>query len=383
MALGKYARVDGRRSSSWCSTVTVVMFVALCLVGVWMMTSSSVVPVRNGDEAQENKNQVKEQAEVKEAVSEVSNSNTRQFEDNPGDLPEDATKGDSNVTLEDNSNSSDKQEKWEGNPVERSSDDTKTEGVDDKKTEEEGSNTENESNSDSVENNKDSDETSTKESDSDESEKKPDSDDNKKSDSDESEKQSDDSDETTNTRIEEKVEESDNKESDENFIEKNTNDDTKQKTSKEVYPSGAQSELHEESTTETGSWSTQAAESKNEKESQESSKQATGYKWKLCNVTAGPDFIPCLDNWKAIRSLRSTKHYEHRERHCPEEPPTCLVPVPEGYKRPIEWPKSREKVETDSNLVNYRSLSDRLPVHKVASFSPADMVLQCSTHKAC
>jgi len=344
MALGKYARVDGRRSSSWCSTVTVVMFVALCLVGVWMMTSSSVVPVRNGDEAQENKNQVKEQAEVKEAVSEVSNSNTRQFEDNPGDLPEDATKGDSNVTFEDNSNSSDKQEKLEENPVERSSDDTKTEDVDDKKTEEEGSNTENESNSDSVENNKDSDETSTKESDSDESEKKPDSDDNKKSDSDESEKQSDDSDETTNTRIEEKVEESDNKESDENFIEKNTNDDTKQKTSKEVYPSGAQSELHEESTTETGSWSTQAAESKNEKESQESSKQATGYKWKLCNVTAGPDFIPCLDNWKAIRSLRSTKHYEHRERHCPEEPPTCLVPVPEGYKRPIEWPKSREKI---------------------------------------
>ena len=113
MALGKYARVDGRRSSSWCSTVTVVMFVALCLVGVWMMTSSSVVPVRNGDEAQENKNQVKEQAEVKEAVSEVSNSNTRQFEDNPGDLPEDATKGDSNVTFEDNSNSSDKQEKLE------------------------------------------------------------------------------------------------------------------------------------------------------------------------------------------------------------------------------------------------------------------------------
>uniref|UniRef100_B9HDY3 Methyltransferase n=1 Tax=Populus trichocarpa TaxID=3694 RepID=B9HDY3_POPTR len=26
------------------------------------------------------------------------------------------------------------------------------------------------------------------------------------------------------------------------------------------------------------------------------------------------------------------------------EPPTCLVPLPGGYKRPIEWPASREKI---------------------------------------
>jgi len=372
MALGKYTRVDGRRSSSWCSTVTVVVFVALCLVGVWMMTSSSVVPVHSGDEAQETKNEVKEQTEIKEeSAVEIGNSNTRQFEDNPGDLPEDATKGDINVSSEDNSNLSEKQdEKLEENPVERSSEDTKkkdkssedtktkdkssedtTTENEDKKTEDEGSNAENESNSDSAENNKDSDDTSTKDSDSDESEKKFESDDSKNSETDESEKQSDNSDETTDSRIEEKVEESDDKESDENSSEKNTNDNTKQQSSNEVYPSGAQSELQDESTTGTGSWSTQAAESKNEKESQESSKP-TGYNWKLCNVSAGPDFIPCLDNWKAIRSLRSTKHYEHRERHCPEEPPTCVVPVPEGYKRSIEWPRSREKVETNLNFVH-------------------------------
>ncbi|CAJ1974797.1 unnamed protein product [Sphenostylis stenocarpa] len=353
MALGKYTRVDGRRSSSWCSTVTVVVFVALCLVGVWMMTSSSVVPVHNEDEAQETKNEVKEQNDMKEeAAVDISNSNARQFEDNPGDLPEDATKGDSNVPSEDNPNLSEKQdEKLEENSVDRSSEDTKTEdkssedtktGDEDKKTEEEGSNTENESSPDSTEN-KDSDESSSKDSDSDESEKKFESDDNKKSDSDEIEKQSDNSDETTDSRIEEKVEESDNKESDGNSSENNTKDSTKQQSSNEVYPSGAQSELQDESKTETGSWSTQAAESKNEKKSQESSKP-TGYNWKLCNVSAGPDFIPCLDNWKAIRSLRSTKHYEHRERHCPEEPPTCLVPVPKGYKRSIEWPRSREKI---------------------------------------
>ncbi|XP_027330618.1 probable methyltransferase PMT26 [Abrus precatorius] len=344
MALGKYTRVDGRRSaSSCCSTVTIVAFVALCLVGVWMMTSSSIVPTRNGDVSQENKNEVKEQSEVKEQASEINNSNSRQFEDNPGDLPEDATKGDSSVS-EDNSSFLDKQaEKLDENPVEKSSEDTKGEDLD-KKTEDEGSNVENELNSEAAENNKDRDESSNKESDSDESGKKFESDDNTKSDLDESEKKSDDSDEATDSKIEEKVEQSDNKESDENSREKDTEDNAKQQSSKEVYPSGAQSELQDESTTQTGSWSTQAAESKNEKESQESSKKKTGYKWKLCNVTAGPDFIPCLDNWKAIRSLRSTKHYEHRERHCPEEPPTCLVSVPKGYKRPIEWPESREKI---------------------------------------
>ncbi|OIV98095.1 hypothetical protein TanjilG_25960 [Lupinus angustifolius] len=337
MAIGKYTRVDGRRSSlSYCSTVTIVVFVALCLAGVWMMTSSSVVPVQNRD-AHENKNEVKEQSDIKEQASEINNSNTRQFEDNPGDLPEDATKGDSNVSSEDNSNLPEKQE-------DKSLEDDKIEDAD-KKTEDEDSKTENnDSNSEATENVKDSDDTSTKESDSDENERKSESDDNNKSDKEESEKNSDNSNETANSNIEEKGEQSDNKDSDESSSEKNTDDNAKNQSSNEVYPSGAQSELLKESTTQTGSFSTQAAESKNEKESQESSKKTTAYTWKLCNVTAGPDFIPCLDNWKAIRSLQSTKHYEHRERHCPEEPPTCLVSLPEGYKQSIEWPRSREKI---------------------------------------
>lgn len=69
-----------------------------------------------------------------------------------------------------------------------------------------------------------------------------------------------------------------------------------------------------------------------------------GYKWELCHVTAGPDYIPCLDNLQAIRKLPSTEHYEHRERHCPHEAPTCLVPLPEGYRQPIKWPRSRGQV---------------------------------------
>ncbi|TYK12575.1 putative methyltransferase PMT27 [Cucumis melo var. makuwa] len=96
------------------------------------------------------------------------------------------------------------------------------------------------------------------------------------------------------------------------------------------------------------SWSTQAAQSENEKDRrrEESSSDGSiyGYTWQICNVTAGPDYIPCLDNEKAIKQLRTTKHFEHRERHCPEEGPTCLVSLPEGYKRSIEWPKSRDKI---------------------------------------
>ncbi|XP_023518136.1 probable methyltransferase PMT27 [Cucurbita pepo subsp. pepo] len=96
------------------------------------------------------------------------------------------------------------------------------------------------------------------------------------------------------------------------------------------------------------SWSTQAAQSENEKdrrrEESTSNGSLYGYTWQLCNVTAGTDYIPCLDNEKALKQLRTTKHFEHRERHCPEEGPTCLVALPENYKRCIKWPKSRDKI---------------------------------------
>ncbi|KAK9194308.1 hypothetical protein WN944_005012 [Citrus x changshan-huyou] len=66
--------------------------------------------------------------------------------------------------------------------------------------------------------------------------------------------------------------------------------------------------------------------------------------WKVCNATARPDCIPCLDNLQAIRILSSTKHYEHRERYCPEEACTCIAPLLKGYKRSIKWPKSGDRV---------------------------------------
>ncbi|KAL6498068.1 hypothetical protein OROGR_028465 [Orobanche gracilis] len=342
MALGKYSRVDGRKSSSgYCSTVTIVIFVALCLVGVWMMTSSSVVPPQTSDVAQENKDDVKtplpeSNAEIKNNDVTTSNEDTnnsasennsspteegkqKQFEDNPGDLPEEATKGDNIVS---------------SNPVEKH--DTAEESVnnteesqDQKPGGDEKKESESNNESESVEEKK-----------GDGASQNPESGGNKENTSDESEKNpEEDSGKTDGEADEGQTEEKLENKKDEKFTEE------KDKPS-EVFPSGAQSELSDESTTQNGSFSTQATESKNEKDTQKpsQSEKQSNYIWKVCKTSAGPDYIPCLDNLEAIKKLSSTKHYEHRERHCPDKPPTCLVPLPEGYQHSIEWPTSREKI---------------------------------------
>ncbi|XP_030451232.1 probable methyltransferase PMT23 [Syzygium oleosum] len=67
-------------------------------------------------------------------------------------------------------------------------------------------------------------------------------------------------------------------------------------------------------------------------------------KWEACKGPTAVDFIPCLDNFKAIKQLNSRRHMEHRERHCPSPSPRCLVPLPKGYKAPVPWPKSRDMI---------------------------------------
>ncbi|GJP38270.1 hypothetical protein CLOM_g22731 [Closterium sp. NIES-68] len=80
----------------------------------------------------------------------------------------------------------------------------------------------------------------------------------------------------------------------------------------------------------------------------------------LCR-TEGPDFIPCLDNEAAIKALKSTSHYEHRERHCPGRDGVlrCLLPLPEGYKAHVNWPESRDQIwfsnVPHSQLASYKA----------------------------
>ncbi|CAD6271839.1 unnamed protein product [Miscanthus lutarioriparius] len=74
-------------------------------------------------------------------------------------------------------------------------------------------------------------------------------------------------------------------------------------------------------------------------------------RWQTCSRlgrgVSSTDYIPCLDNVRAIKALRSRRHMEHRERHCPLPPRLrCLVPLPAGYRTPVPWPRSRDMVRT-------------------------------------
>ncbi|GJP50366.1 hypothetical protein CLOM_g9489 [Closterium sp. NIES-68] len=103
---------------------------------------------------------------------------------------------------------------------------------------------------------------------------------------------------------------------------------------------------------------------KDEKEEKEeeapASRPTSVAPYPLC-VEQSDDHIPCLDNEKALRQLKSTNHYEHRERHCPAvaEVPRCVLPLPDGYKPHITWPESRDQIWYSNvpkpSLANYKA----------------------------
>lgn len=336
--------MDGRRSSpssSLCTTTTVVVFVALCLVGAWMMTSSTIFPL---EITSNKKAAVKEQpARVNYGASEeaaAASGNSAEGVDRFGDTDN----NDNAVPEEPNKTVPSEEEKFSENTVEKPVESSEEKAP--PKEKEESKDTFDDANGKTEQSSAKEDGDS--ESGSGQSDGSKNGDDEEKS---EEKKDDEQSDGERKDDQEEKAEGSGSKDTTDQPQIEETVDESGEKgqgaKSNEVFPDGAQSELLKESNTENGSFKTQDAESKNEKESQaasNSSDDETTYNWKLCNNNAGTDYIPCLDNEKAIKKLRTTKHYEHRERHCPVEPPTCVVPLPEGYKRPVEWPTSRDKV---------------------------------------
>ncbi|CAH9092176.1 unnamed protein product [Cuscuta epithymum] len=397
MALGRYSRVDGKKqSSNYCSIVTIVVFITMCAVGLWMTTSVSVVPVQNMDlSPRETKNGTNTQViSRKDDTSGVnknykaSNKNSSssavdksgQHEDIPADLPEESFKGKSDVhkiNTPSSRETENPQEEIQDLETEEKSgvekiNDPKTEKTEEEKNEsgevmdrdkvlEPGEKSANLPagkhtlvNKTNAEKRK---EASAKGKDGKVEEIVQDEMDlegelsKSKSSQGENQEGSD-----VNNRddgdAETKPEKTSGKSNDGYKIGKAGDKkdleglDEKKEDSDDSFPSVAQDELLNETTTQNGPFSTQATESMNAKEAKKSSgsDKDNGYIWKLCNVTAGPDFIPCLDNLEAIKNLRSTKHYEHRERHCPNPPPTCLVSLPKGYQPPIKWPTSRDKI---------------------------------------
>ncbi|RDX79172.1 putative methyltransferase PMT10, partial [Mucuna pruriens] len=82
-------------------------------------------------------------------------------------------------------------------------------------------------------------------------------------------------------------------------------------------------------------------------------------KYKVCDVRM-VDCVPCLDNFEAMEKLKGSVRGEKYERHCPQQGLGlhCLVPPPQGYRRPILWPKSRDEVWF-SNVPHTRLVEDK------------------------
>ncbi|XP_061373328.1 probable methyltransferase PMT25 [Gastrolobium bilobum] len=368
MALGKNSRGEGRKLSNYCSTVSVTVLVAFCLVGIWIVMSS-IVPIQNSV------------MQVSETIDEVKNianeSGSRQFEDSSGDIAEESTGKDSQThksqseshvqnqddqkevekvsdnTAEENQPEVVRDSSVEKNDLEKGPRNTNQENYQMRQVEPNTYEKEKESdrnlNSESVES-----ETLDGQIIDDEQRGSVESFNERKSD-----KSINDDILGTDKIMGEVTQDEMVGETEEEKIKKNLLSKTKQSTgesnivshenssvSKDVFMNGTQSEILIEASYENGTWSTQAAESQHEKDSQKSSISIVSnkYEWKLCNTTAGSEYIPCLDNWQAIRKLQSIRHYEHRERHCPDEASTCLVSLPEGYRSPFKWPKSRDMI---------------------------------------
>ncbi|XP_022980260.1 probable methyltransferase PMT13 [Cucurbita maxima] len=56
------------------------------------------------------------------------------------------------------------------------------------------------------------------------------------------------------------------------------------------------------------------------------------------------DHMPCEDPRRNSQLSREMNYY--RERHCPpaDETPLCLIPPPDEYKIPVQWPESLHKI---------------------------------------
>ncbi|PHU14400.1 putative methyltransferase PMT25 [Capsicum chinense] len=66
------------------------------------------------------------------------------------------------------------------------------------------------------------------------------------------------------------------------------------------------------------------------------------YDRKLCPSPLANDYILCLDNWRAIKNIRSRRHIKHRERHFLVPSTRCLIPLSDDYKLSVLWPKCRD-----------------------------------------
>ncbi|XP_004289108.1 PREDICTED: probable methyltransferase PMT27-like [Fragaria vesca subsp. vesca] len=378
MALGNRSRTSSNKrssSSSYTSTVMVMGFVALCVVGVWMMNYSSVGGSTQTTERTATATSTSASSDESNAqAAENTNINKpKAFEDNPGDLPDDAIKNGDNGANKADATANNKEGKMSGEnkqeqaAAEEQKEDQKQQELNQAQLSEESTIPENQQVEQKAteekvipeqpdekihqQTNKNSGQSSGN--DQTNAESKPQETLNNIQD--QQQQQHEQHNQEQEQHDQQKPQQFPDETNHANTLtnRKKGNGDQNNKgneanAGETLLNGGDSSGIPKESKESKKSWGTQADQSENEKERRKDEKEGQdsiyGYSWQLCNTTADADYIPCLDNTKAIKKLRSTKHFEHRERHCPQEGPTCLVPVPEGYKTSIEWPQSRDKI---------------------------------------
>lgn len=350
---------SSRRSGTSTPVVTTIAFVALCVLGVWLLASTPVTPPKSTAKATAASSLASSVINLRNTISDGAAKTTSAFEDLRGDLQGDAAinGGSSEVSNDAQSGESAANEDSAKETVDQEGGGVKNqeslEGLHGKENEEEKEKEkqkepETQMSEESIITQQKEIETIKQNAElsgkgdvvSEAAEKREDSSDNQKGGSEETKVQD------PQISTQGSSEENKNLISDED--QQKRLEQHQQQEDERVQQKQPQNEISEANKESKKAWlTTQADQSVNQKERKEGADDhevtSKGDQWQLCNVTAGADYIPCLDNEKALAKIRGRQHFEHRERHCPEDPPVCLVPLPLGYKKSIQWPQSRDK----------------------------------------
>ncbi|KAI5073340.1 hypothetical protein GOP47_0011353 [Adiantum capillus-veneris] len=360
MASGKNFRQEKRMPTCYVMA-TAVVFVAFCLIGAWVLSSPSESRAAEGSQntSVDVKENVKSKSDVgsNESFEDIAGDLTLENEEKAEETPQQQTeikKESSEAVTEQKA-----EEPIEKKESKKSSKKTKVEEKESDEIKSDVTDSEDVSSNEDVaakpENNIDFDSsggkqseilTETKEtSDSWETQVSESKKEKEKVEQEEKEKQDDqavedDSDDETTVRSSKKSK----KKSATQDVEENEDPDETAVSSKNSKKKTAASDMEDDDDTDEIATSSKRSKTKASTQEGGGIRQKKQIDWTLCELNGATDYIPCLDNVKAIKALPSTKHYEHRERHCPDQAPTCLVPFPEGYRRPIRWPQSRNEV---------------------------------------
>ncbi|KAK8965307.1 putative methyltransferase PMT27 [Platanthera guangdongensis] len=343
---GKRGTSSSSSYASWASTVGMLLFVAFCGCGVYMLTSSSSSPLLSTSQSAAAADHRSSRFVLKDSHPSIEESQIDESttEENVKEAEQDETstaQSGSGASEDDSSHNQNQKEVRGGiesqSQIEHDTENTVDEEQNHQQQSQEGS-AQNEDHQQAEASSEQIQNTAGQQQQEDSSQNE---------DQQEEQKQSDE--QIENNDQQESLEHNDESRQQkqlEKQMEEDRENENQPRLQQEEHESHAGTQIEELSKdTDSRPWETQAIHPQNDTEMQkEDDTNLRGHEWDLCNVVAGPDYIPCLDNEKAIKKLHSFRHFEHRERHCPDESPTCLVPLPKGYKRPVEWPMSRDKI---------------------------------------